>query len=233
MTTQHENREAATSIARPPSGPARLIKRAIDATEERQWIRWIAGGAIALTVIAVSLAIIANLRAGEGSTSSDLANYLGLAFVSFTACAVPIPGIAPVLYGLVIYMGYETNWLVVSIVGGMAMAMGEGVGYLLGSIGINLAAAASGDEEGEKAKATGVRGFVGGLAGRVDEWMDKRGFVTLILLAAIPNPIVAFANFSAGASGMPFAKFYVAVAIGKTIRSMVLAGIGVWLRSVV
>jgi membrane protein YqaA with SNARE-associated domain len=41
------------------------------------------------------------------------------------------------------------------------------------------------------------------------------------------------ANITAGATGMPFMKFYTAVAIGKTIRSLVLAGIGVWLRSVV
>jgi membrane protein YqaA with SNARE-associated domain len=222
-----------TTDTKRPSGLARTIQRGIEATERRQWIRYVAGGLVALAVIGVSLAIINDLRSGSADTSRAIVNYLGLAFVSFTACAVPIPGIAPVLYALVIYMGYETNWLVVSIVGGLAMALGEGVGYLLGTLGVNLVTSASSDEQGEQEKRTGVRGFIGGLAGRVDEWMDKRGFVTLILLAAIPNPIVALANFSAGASGMPFAKFYAAVAIGKTIRSMVLAGIGVWLRSVV
>ena len=60
----------------------------------------------------------------------------------------------------------------------------------------------------------------------------KRGFITLLVLAAVPNPVVAFANLAAGASGMPFWRFYLAVAIGKTICSLVLAGIGVWLGTI-
>ena len=212
---------------------SRLVHGAIDATEERKWIRYVAGLVIALTVIGVSAAIIANLRSGSADTSSALANYLGLAFVSFTACAVPIPGIAPVLYALVIYMGYELNWLAVSIVGGLAMTMGETVGYLLGAIGVRLTSAVANDDDGEPKPASGLRGLIGRMAGHIDEWMDKRGFITLVVLTTIPNPIVAFAIFSAGASGMPYPKFFLAVATGKTIRSMVLAGIGVWLRGVI
>jgi membrane protein YqaA with SNARE-associated domain len=113
------------------------------------------------------------------------------------------------------------------------MALGEGVGYLLGALGVRIATDHTERPSEEGSDSDGSRGLVSRLAGHVDEWMDKRGFITLLVLAAVPNPIVAFANITAGSTGMPFGKFYAAVAIGKMIRCVVLAGIGVWLRTVV
>jgi membrane protein YqaA with SNARE-associated domain len=186
-----------------------------------------------LFVVGTSFAIILNIRNGDPDDPS-IWSYVGLAFVSFTCCAVPIPGIAPVLYGVVIYCGYALNPLVVAAVAGPAMALGEGVSWLLGAMGLRIAQNASDDgPPGDTVPSRGVRGFITGLASNVDEWMEKRGFITLLVLAAVPNPIVAFANLTAGATGMPFWRFYTAVAIGKTIRSLVLAGIGVWLRTIV
>jgi membrane protein YqaA with SNARE-associated domain len=216
-------------------GPLRRgITVAVERTEDRRWVRYAAGASVLLLVVVLSAAVIANIRNGDpDDPTSALLSYLGLALVSFTCCAVPIPGIAPVLYGLVIYCGYALNPLVVAVVGGLAMALGEGVGYVLGALGLRIAEQRSENDTDQAKPAVGVRAFVNRLAGFVDEWMDKRGFVTLVVLAAVPNPIVAFANITAGATGMPFARFFTAVAIGKTIRSLVLAGIGVWLGSVV
>jgi hypothetical protein len=98
------------------SRPARAIRSAISYTDDHQWIRYAAGAAVLLVTVGLSAAVIANIRAGgESDTSSDLLSYIGLALVSFTACAVPIPGIAAVLYALVIYCGYALNPLVVVV----------------------------------------------------------------------------------------------------------------------
>ena len=132
-----------------------------------------------------------------------------------------------------IYCGFALNPVLVAIIAGLAMALGEGVGYLLGALGLRIAQKVPDGDGTEAPRQGGIRGLISRLASHVDEWMEKRGFITLVVLAAVPNPIVTFANITAGATGMPFAKFYLAVAIGKTIRSFVLAGIGVWLRTVV
>jgi membrane protein YqaA with SNARE-associated domain len=105
---------------------------------------------------------------------------------------------------------------------------------MLGALGLRIVEKRSDDHESSAAEEKGtIARLLSWGSQHVDEWMDKRGFITLLVLAAVPNPIVAFANITAGATGMPFMKFYTAAAIGKTIRSLVLAGIGVWLRSVV
>ena len=222
------------AASRGPAWLHRAIRFAIDSTANRVWMRYAAAALVLVIVVGVSIAIIVNIQnIDEDDPSSALLAYIGLAFVSFTCCAVPIPGIAPILYGLVIYCGFALNPFVVAVVGGLAMALGEGVSYLLGALGLKVVESQTDAPTNDPKPQGRIRRVIGQLSGRVDEWMDKRGFITLLVLAAVPNPIVAFANISAGASGMPFAKFYAAVAIGKTIRSLVLAGIGVWLRTIV
>jgi membrane protein YqaA with SNARE-associated domain len=222
----------------PTRGPAwlrRAIQGAIDRTEERKWVRYVAAAAVVLFVVALSVATIANIRnADPDDSTSRILSYVGLAIVSFTCCSVPIPGVAPILYSVVIYCGYALNPFVVAVVAGLAMALGEGVSYMLGALGLRIVEKRSDDHESSAAEEKGtIARLLSWGSQHVDEWMDKRGFLTLLVLAAVPNPIVALANITAGATGMPFMKFYTAVAIGKTIRSLVLAGIGVWLRSVV
>jgi membrane protein YqaA with SNARE-associated domain len=223
----------APTAQRGPRWLHRAATFAIEATADRQWIRYLAGAAVLLLVLGLSVAVILNMRdLDPDDTTSVVLSYVGLALVSFTCCAVPIPGVAPILYAVVIYSGYALNPITVALVAGPAMALGEAVSYVLGMLGLRIAEKAS-DDDDTRPKPSGIRGFISGLASNVDEWMEKRGFITLLVLAAVPNPIVAFANITAGATGMPFPKFYAAVAIGKTIRSLVLAGIGVWLRSVI
>lgn len=228
-----------TEQPQPAGGPAwlrRAITWGIDWTSDKVWVRYLAAVVVLLIVVGTSAAIILNIRNGDpDDPTSALLAYIGLAFVSFTCCAVPIPGIAPVLYAMVIYCGFALDPLIVALVAGPAMALGEGVSWLLGAMGLRIAEKHSDDgtPDGATVPSGGVRRFITGLASHVDEWMEKRGFITLLVLAAVPNPIVAFANITAGATGMPFWRFYTAVTIGKTIRSLVLAGIGVWLRSIV
>jgi membrane protein DedA with SNARE-associated domain len=46
------------------------------------------------------------------------------------------------------------------------------------------------------------------------------------VLSAIPNPTFELAGITAGASGMKFWRFMVAVLIGKNIRGLTLAFLG-------
>ena len=226
--------EAKPEAARGPAWLRKSIQTAIDGTEERKWIRYTAGAALVLLVVALSAATIANIRnADPDDQASTLVSYLGLALVSFTCCSVPIPGVAPILYAVVIYCGYALNPIAVALVAGPAMALGEGVSYVLGALGLRIVERHADDTAADAKPPGRTKRLLSWASGHVDEWMDKRGFITLLVLAAVPNPIVAFANITAGATGMPFIKFYTAVTIGKTIRSLVLAGIGVWLRGVV
>ena len=63
-------------------------------------------------------------------------------------------------------------------------------------------------------------------AGWVDWLMARYGFVTLLALSAVPNPLFEFAGITAGAVRMNFWRFLVAVAIGKTTRVIILVIVG-------
>ena len=63
-------------------------------------------------------------------------------------------------------------------------------------------------------------------AGWVDWLMARYGFVTLLVLAGVPNPLFEFAGITAGAVRMNFWRFLLAVAIGKTARVVLLVIIG-------
>jgi membrane protein YqaA with SNARE-associated domain len=56
--------------------------------------------------------------------------------------------------------------------------------------------------------------------------MARYGFLTLLVLSAIPNPFFEFAGITAGAVRMNFWRFLLAVGIGKTIRVILLVIIG-------
>lgn len=52
------------------------------------------------------------------------------------------------------------------------------------------------------------------------------GFLTLLVLSAIPNPLFEFAGITAGAVRMNFWRFLLPVAIGKTLRALLLVFLG-------
>src|SRR5262245_45755092 len=103
--------------ARGPAWLRRAITWGIDWTNDKVWVRYAAAGAVVVLVVGTSFAIILNIQGGDADNSSRaLLSYLGLAFVCFTCCSVPIPGIATVLYGMVIYCGYALNPFLVAAV---------------------------------------------------------------------------------------------------------------------
>jgi membrane protein DedA with SNARE-associated domain len=149
--------------------------------------------------------------------------YAGIFLANFFGTAtgfIPVPGLTAAGQALII-AGSDSLFIPGVVVAGAAgMTLAESTAYLTGSIGRGLA-------EQRQRPATGVIGrFMHRTAAWVDRLMANYGFVTLLVLSAIPNPFFEFAGITAGAVRMNFWRFLLAVGIGKTIRVVLLVIIG-------
>lgn len=140
---------------------------------------------------------LAALR-GYGYLSVFLIGMLGNATVVF-----PVPSLT-----IVVAMGAVLNPLLVGLVAGVGEALGELTGYLTGYGGGVIV-----DESDEHFQ-------------RIAAWMKHRGFLTLLILASIPNPLFDLAGIAAGMLGFPTTKFLLACWLGKTAKAIVLAHLG-------
>ncbi len=128
--------------------------------------------------------------------------YLGVFITSLVATAtvvVPVPGLAIVYVG-----GSIWNPLLVGLVAGVGDAIGEGTAYLAGYAGQGLVEDST-------------------LYMRFERWMHQNGFLTVLILSAIPNPFFDMAGIAAGASGFSAKRFFLATWIGKTIKDVTIA----------
>jgi uncharacterized membrane protein YdjX (TVP38/TMEM64 family) len=131
--------------------------------------------------------------------------YAGVFVVSLLGNAtvvLPVPSLAVVFAG-----GSVLNPLLVGLVSGVAEPLGELTGYLAGYGGSAIV------EDQSK-------------YGRLAEFVQRRGFVTILVLSAIPNPLFDLAGIAAGASRYPVAKFLGACWVGKTIKAVAVAYLG-------
>lgn len=82
-----------------------------------------------------------------------------------------------------------------------------------------------------------LTGFMAGVGGQVaitnhkhfkkiEKWMTKSGFLTIFILAVIPNPLFDLAGIFAGATGYSFKRFFTAVLIGKVVRFIGISFLG-------
>jgi uncharacterized membrane protein YdjX (TVP38/TMEM64 family) len=65
---------------------------------------------------------------------------------------------------------------------------------------------------------------------RIAGWVERRGTLTVFVLAAIPLPLIDLAGLAAGAMGMSFVRFELACLAGKITRFVPVALLGHWLR---
>ena len=146
-----------------------------------------------------------------------LANFLGTATVF-----VPVPGLTLAGQTLIVAGPRELglNPVAVVAVGAAGMTLAESTAYLAGMLGRGMA-------EERKMPLKGRLGrWLRKLAGKVDWLMAHYGFVTLLVLSAVPNPLFEFAGVTAGAVRMKFWRFLLAVGIGKTTRAILLVIVG-------
>lgn len=133
--------------------------------------------------------------------------YVGAFIISLIASAtivLPAPGLA-----IIIAMSPALNPVVLGVVAGVGSAVGELTGYAAGAGGRTLI------PPERQAQFEQVR-----------QLTIKYGALILAVLAAIPFPLFDFAGIVAGALKMRVSRFLVAVAIGKSIKYIVLILIG-------
>ena len=111
----------------------------------------------------------------------------------------PVPAILAVCAG-----GTLLNPLLSGVIGGTGLALGEGTAYLAGAVGSGL--------------LRENRWY-----GRLRPWVERRGWMVVLVVSAIPNPIFDIVGMIAGAMRMPLWQFFGAVWVGKTVRSVGVA----------
>ena len=149
--------------------------------------------------------------------------YVGIFLANFMANAtafIPVPGLSAAGQALIIAGSDKLFAPGVVIAGASGMTLAETTAYGIGALGRGIAEERDQPMTGRWAKLMS-RG-----AAWVDWLMAHYGFMTLLVLSAIPNPLFEFAGITAGAVRMNFWRFLVAVAIGKTIRVILLVVIG-------
>lgn len=158
-----------------------------------------------LFVIAISV-FVYSIR--ESARELAVYGYPGIFLFSVLANAtllLPAPGIA-----LVFAMGAVFDPIGVSLAAGLGATVGELSGYLAGF---------SGQVVVERVDTYD----------RVMHWMEMhrgRSYLTVLVLAFLPNPFFDIAGFVAGALRIPILGFLIAVFVGKTLKMLLLAYAG-------
>ncbi len=105
------------------------------------------------------------------------------------------------------------NPVLVGLLSGLGAGLGESTGYLAGRSGSELA---------QLQQRPSYRHIAG--------WVERRGTLTVFLLAAIPLPLIDLAGIAAGALGLGYRRFLLACIAGKIVRFVPVALLGRWLQ---
>lgn len=130
---------------------------------------------------------------------------LGIFFLSILGNAtivIPAPVVVTAFVG-----GSVFNPYLVGVITAAGATLGELTGYLAGF--------------GSTAVIKKTKNYK-----RVKKWMKKSGFLTISLLAAIPNPLFDVAGMFSGATKYPMWKFLLSTFLGKTVKFVAIALLG-------
>jgi membrane protein YqaA with SNARE-associated domain len=128
--------------------------------------------------------------------------YLGVFVVTFVATA---SFILPIPYLLIVARaGMFLNPVMVTLVAGLAGALGELTGYIIGASGRDLIPK-------------------GKLYEKANHWMVKYGFWCVAFFAFVPNPVFDAIGFAAGVLRYPLWKFVLACFLGKALKFLLAA----------
>ncbi len=155
-----------------------------------------------LALLAVLVIVTIALVYRDRLPTVETLGYPAIFIVSVLGTAtlfLPIPAILAVCVG-----GSLLNPLLSGVIGGTGQALGEGTGYLAGVVGSGL--------------LRENRWY-----GRLRPRVERRGWMVVLVVAAIPNPICDIVGMIAGAMRMPLWQFFGAVWVGKTVRSVGVA----------
>jgi membrane protein YqaA with SNARE-associated domain len=204
------------AMATLPDGARAEVELAVEAVEtviaqrRRLWRR-------EYTVLVVVAFILAAFAFAVYVLDANPANlrrygYLGVFLIPLIGSAsfiLPMPGLAVIAGGgafLDPVFGIPP-WVLVGLIAGLGESIGEMTGYAAGYGG---------------RAALENRRFLN----RLEGWMHKQGSVVMFSMAVIPNPLFDVAGVIAGVVRMPLWKFFLAVLLGKVLKSMYIAGAG-------
>ena len=196
--TSRTRQGANTRIQRIFTGTTKFLKSLLTA-ERRLTLARI----MALFVVVALSVFIFSIR----DRASELAiyGYPGIFLLSFMAYAtvlLPAPGVA-----VVFTMGSIFNPLGVALAAGTGAALGELTGYLAGF---------SGQAVIERVE----------IYDRLTGWMRRNGSLTVLVLAAVPNPFFDLAGVAAGSLKMHVLRFLIWCWIGEVIKMAIFAFAG-------
>ena len=172
---------------------------------------YILGIAGAVLTIVMAFAVI---YFGEWVRELKGYGYLGAFLISILGGAtiiIPVPMLA-VVFALGGVMKY--TWVV-----GVAAGLGE----TLGALTIYLTGYGGG-----KALYNSKHGRIQSIYDRLEKLMERRGSLTLFILAAIVNPFFYPAALACGAMRFGIRKYFIICFIGKTIKGMTVVYAGYW-----
>lgn len=152
----------------------------------------------ALAVIGLSAACLVVPIDAEALGNAGYAGVFVLTLVTTGALVLPIPYLAVIAKAATLL-----DPVTVAVVAGVAAALGELSGYVLGQTGRALL--------GEQIWMTRLRG-----------WMARHGFITVTVAAFIPNPAFDAVGILAGALGYRAWRFCAACFVGKTAKFLII-----------
>jgi len=169
-----------------------------------RWRTRLLGVAALVVLTLMSLAAYRVARALPESPLFLSLGYLGVFLLTMSCSAtlfLPVPA-----WGAVTAAGAFLHPVLLGLAAGMGAATGELTGYMAGRSGRLVLSGVS-------------EGAVGWLRSHV----QRRAFLTLFLLAAVPNPLFDVAGLTAGSVGYSPRRYWLAVAMGKSIVYTALA----------
>ena len=154
-------------------------------------------GAFVAVLIIIGLAFLV-----RDKIEFEKVGYAGLGLTVLVASGglvLPVPSLATACAA-----GAFLNPLYVALVAGSAGAVGELTGYFLGYSGRGVLAQ--------------NRLYI-----RMEGWMRRGGWLVLLLVALIPNPLFDVVGIAAGALRYPVWRFFIVVWFGKLGKFLVFA----------
>lgn len=196
----------------------------------------------ALVAIVVATLITSSRLLRLVSGELDLVAYAGL----FAACwigaggaLVPIPGVRPVSWFMIVQQGAALDPVVVALVGASAMVLGQTSYFLASRAGRRRSAEGRSDEpeappgdpdpepSADEAEPAGRRARTMARArARVHRQVDEHGMATVFAVSALPTPLTTLTTTAAAARGMGYARFFPASFGGFLVLCSVLVLFG-------
>lgn len=136
--------------------------------------------------------------------------YIGLFFINVISNAtifIPLPSIITVFVA-----GALWNPILVGLISGFGNGVGELVGFFMGFSGRRIIETLS---PGQKKWLK-----------RVEQWFCKSGFITIFIASALPTPFFDLVGILSGSLKYPIWKFFVATALGRIFRNLIIAWSG-------